>query len=124
MKLLFCVECRDAVSLAEEITRKCKCGKVAGKYLSDHITAVVTPSCVFGIDNNSFLNALATVGKVVGGEFEAFDQNKRYDFFFTGWIPTIPGEVIFVDTPEDVEAYDYNEKHSWTSENPNTGANE
>jgi hypothetical protein len=125
MKLLFCEDCRDAVSMTHDnITRSCKCGKVAGKYLKDKLTAVVTEhAVVFGIDNNSFSNAVATVDKVLNG-VEGFDADKRYDFFFTGWIPTIPGEVIIVPTKAHVMATDYYQEKSWTSENPSTAINE
>ena len=126
MKLLFCEECRDTVSMTHDnITRTCKCGKTAGKYLKDKLTAVVTEhAVVFGIDNNSFANALATVRKVLFEDVQGFDMNKRYDFFFTGWIPTIPGEVIIVPTRAHVMATDYYQEKSWTSENPSTAINE
>lgn len=126
MKLLFCEECRDTVAMTHDnITRSCKCGKVAGKYLKDKLTAVVTKdSVVFGIDNNSFLNALHTVKKVLGEDMPQFDNDKRYDFFFTGWIPTKPGEVIVVKNKHMVMATDYYQEKSWTSENPSTDINE
>jgi len=126
MKLLFCESCRDTVSMTHgNITRSCKCGKVAGKYLEDKLTAVVTiEAVVFGIDNNSFANALATVNKVLFQDIEGFEKNKRYDFFFTGWIPTKPGEVIVVENKVSVEATDYYQSYGVTSQNPSTDVNE
>lgn len=126
MKLLYCPECYDAVSMTHDnITRSCKCGKTAGKYLKDKITAVVSEgSVVFGIDNNSFLNALYTVKKVKDGNVEGFPKDRRFDFFFTGWIPTKPGEVLFVKSKAHVMATDYYQEKSWTSENPSTDVNE
>jgi hypothetical protein len=113
----------------DNITRSCKCGKTAGKYLKDKITAVVSEiSVVFGIDNGSFLNALKTVLNIMKAEPEQLpkwmEEGKRYDFFFTGWIPTKPGEVIFVKSKAHVIATDYYQKNSWTSENPSTDVNE
>ncbi len=126
MKLLFCKECHDTVTMAtEDEVRLCKCRKTAGKYLSDRITAVITKaSLVFGIDNNSFLNAAKTVERILDGEMPAFEEGKRYDFFFTGWIPTVPGEVIVVDTPGEVAEFDYELEISFTSQNPSTDFNE
>ena len=118
MKLLFCPHCRDTVSMTHDnFTRTCKCGKVAGKYLKDKITAVVTKDAVvFGVDNNSFLNALMTVGKVLHNDIQGFEEGKRYDFFFTGWIPTVPGEVIVVKNTAYVRATDYYQEKSWISQ--------
>ena len=126
MKILFCVECRDAVAITTgNITRSCVCGKTGGKYLKDRITAVITEfSVVFGIDNNSFINALSTVEKVLSGDIPHFEKGKRYDFFFTGWIPTVPGEIITVPTLAHVKATDYYQEKSWTSQNPSTDINE
>lgn len=130
MKLLYCMECYDVVSMTHDnITRSCKCGKVAGKYLKDQITAVVTrDSTVFGIDNGSFLNALQTTRNILAADPEDLpswmEEGKRYDFFFTGWIPTKPGEVIFVKNKAYVEATDYQLEKNWTSENPSTDINE
>lgn len=126
MKLLYCEECYDVVSMTHDnITRSCKCGKVAGKYLKDKITAVVTEgSIVFGIDNNGFRNALYTVKKVLTEDIDHFPKDRRFDFFFTGWIPTKPGEVIFVKNKAHVKATDYYQEKSWMSENPSTAINE
>lgn len=126
MKLLFCRECRDVVSITHDnITRSCKCGKVAGKYLKDKITAVVTKEAVvFGLDNNSFLNALTTVDRILTTDMPQFDKNMRYDFFFTGWIPTLPGEVMVVKNIAYVKATDYYQEKGWTSTNPTTHINE
>ena len=37
-------------------------------------------------------------------------SSNRVDFFFTGWIPNHPGEVVVVDSVEDVLAYEYEMK--------------
>lgn len=126
MKLLFCRECRDVISITHDnITRSCKCGKVAGKYLKDKITAVVTKEAVvFGLDNNSFLNALTTVDRILNTDMPQFDNNMRYDFFFTGWIPTLPGEVMVVKNIAYVKATDYYQEKGWASTNPTTHINE
>lgn len=103
MKLISCPECKDLILLVPKDVRICYCGKHGGKYLNDHITAVVNKGAILvGLDNNSFTNAKKTVM-----------QNKdkwehRVDFFFVGWIPTKPGEVIFVDTLDEVLEFDNN----------------
>ena len=119
MKLLWCPECKDVVSLILRETRVCKCGKTAGKYVSDCITAIITEGAVvFGIDNNTLSTALTRAEHFMKNpEY----QSTRIDFFFTGWVPTKPGEVIVVKSPIHVKAYDYYDKRSWTSENPSTG---
>lgn len=126
MKLLFCPECRETVVMATgNVVNHCKCKKTAGKYLKDGVTAVITEEAVvFGIDNNSFLNAMLTVKKVLNNDIPHFDKEKRYDFFFTGWIPTKPGEVIIVKNLTYVRATDYYQRKNWTSQNPSTDINE
>ena len=101
MKLINCPKCNDVVNLMVGTTRVCDCGNVGGKYLDDHITAVVNKDAlVVGIDNNGFNIArhLAIENK---------DFPRRIDYFFTGWIPTKPGEVIVVDTVENVLRYNF-----------------
>ena len=99
-KLITCPTCNDIVNLTKEYNRSCFCGKCKGRYLDDNVTAIVNKDAiVVGIDNNGF-----RLSK------ELYVMNKehpsRLDFFFTGWIPTKPGEVIVVDTVEDVSRYD------------------
>ena len=101
MKLIACQKCKDVMMLVNKMTRTCYCGAVGGKYLDDNITAVVNwDAIVFGIDNSGFSIAkeLAEVNKKLP---------YRYDYFFSGWIPTKPGEVLTVETVEDVLAYPY-----------------
>ena len=99
MKLMKCVKCGDIVAIIETLSRSCYCGKIAGKYLDDSITAVVNKDAlVFGIDNNGFAIAQHYA-------LENKNAEHRYDYFFTGWIPTKPGEVIVVKTAHDVHKY-------------------
>jgi len=101
MKLIACPKCNDTMQLVQGYVRTCFCGECGGKYLSDRITAVVNKDAiVFGIDNNGF-----GVAKQL---YEMHQETPhRIDFFFTGWIPNHPGEVIQVETVEDVLAYEY-----------------
>lgn len=102
-KFIICDECDDVVLLVNEITRTCGCGKCAGKYLKDNITAVVTKDAiVFGIDNVTFRDALIRAS-------DHKDLTYRRDFFFTGWVPNHPGEIIRVNEVEDVKDYPYDE---------------
>ena len=112
MKLICCKKCNDVVNLLHT-TRTCYCGNSAGKYLDDNITAVVNKdSVVVGIDNNGFMMAKQLA---VGNK----DCESRLDFFFTGWIPTKPGEVIVVDSIDDVLKYDNHiEDVNYTSTSP------
>lgn len=48
----------------------------------------------------------------------------RDDFFFTGWIPTLPGEVMVVKNIAYVKATDYYQEKGWASTNPTTHINE
>jgi hypothetical protein len=85
----------------------CPCEKCVGKYLNDNLTAVVTKDCiVVGIDNNSFRDSVSRYLKHNPEGDEPYD--KRLDFFFVGWIPTIPGEVIVVGTEKEVKEFDPN----------------
>ncbi len=108
MKLIYCPECHDVFLAISKMTRTCLCGKHAAKYLIDNITAVMTEGAlVFGIDNVTFGNARAR-----NEHFQESEdlKNTRIDSFFTGWIPTIPGEVVTVPTAKDVFNYDFKVK--------------
>jgi hypothetical protein len=101
MKLIYCEKCGDLVLLRKKFIKLCCCEEVAGKYLNDNLTAVVTKnSIVVGIDNNSFGDSIHRYNIYHPEGTEPHD--KRIDFFFAGWIPTIPGEVIKVDSEEEV----------------------
>jgi hypothetical protein len=105
VKLVFCAQCYTLVELKSKYVAFCPCESAAGKYLNDNLTAVVTKdSIVVGIDNNTFRPAVERYLKYYPEGDEP--QNKRIDFFFVGWIPTIPGEVIVVETAEEVEQFD------------------
>ena len=101
MKLISCPDCKDLVVLAPKYTRTCFCGKIAGKYLKDNLTAVINKDAlVVGIDNNGF--------GIAQDHARYYKTLKdRIDFFFTGWIPNLPGEVIVVESVEMVLGYDY-----------------
>lgn len=102
MKLLYCEKCGDLVQLRCQLPRTCHCTKYVGKYLSDRLTAVVNEgSILVGIDNNTFQTA---VDRTLHYREEL---DYRVDFFFCGWLPTEPGEVIFVPTFEEVLEYPY-----------------
>ncbi len=118
MKLIACEECNDLVMLVNEHTRKCFCGEIAGKYLDDDITAVVSSNAIIvGIDNFGF--KLAKELSVADMKY-----SNRVDRFFTGWIPNHPGEVIEVETIDEVIEYNYHlpeEKRIYSSTLPTAG---
>jgi hypothetical protein len=118
MKLIACQKCKDLISLVNEHTRQCFCGEIAGKYLDDNITAVVSSNAiVVGIDNYGF--NLAKELSIKGRS-----SANRIDYFFTGWIPNHPGEVIEVETVDEVIEYDYHlpeEKKLYDSTLPTVG---
>ena len=93
------------MQLLRKATMYCVCEDAkAGKYLDDNLTAVVTKNAVVvGIDNNSFGDCIHRYNIYNPEGTEPYD--KRVDFFFAGWIPTIPGEIIKVDTKEEVEEF-------------------
>jgi hypothetical protein len=105
MKLIYCEKCGWLFQLIRNLTMHCACEDVkAGKYLDDSLTAVVTKNAiVVGIDNNSFRDSVHRYLKYNPEGDEPW--SRRVDFFFTGWIPTIPGEVIKVDTKKEVEEF-------------------
>lgn len=126
MKLIYCPHCSQILSLVagekykrgprkgqrrERITY-CSCRKCAGKWLSDSIMAVFSKDViVVGIDNNTWNIAV-----------KRYDYCKtlesRIDFFFTGWIPSKPGEVIIVDTIDEVIKYPFEYNKITTSTMP------
>lgn len=117
MKLIACNECHDVISLINKHPRKCLCGKCSGKYLDDNITAVVSEdSIVCGIDNIGF-----NLAKYYANSEEAQQAKHRVDYFFTGWIPNHPGEIIRVKTVKEVDEYPYEMKEedkTYTSTSP------
>jgi len=118
MKLIRCPECKDVFLAIGKKTRKCECGKHAAKYLGDKLTTVMTDGAmVFGIDNVTFDNAVKRTEYFIERSDE-FDY--RIDSFFVGWIPNFPGEIIRVETIEDVEEWPYEEEYSHKSTNPST----
>jgi len=106
MKLIYCDKCHDFFNLSSKLgkTKFCRCRKSAGKYLSDAVVAVVTDNCtIVGIDNNSF-------GVAKQWQHDANEKHPdwpRQDYFFTGWIPTKPGEVHTVKTTKEVKEYEF-----------------
>lgn len=117
MKLLVCRYCHDMFAMRNKYARFCSCGKSAGKYLDDDITAVYNKNAVvFGIDNLGFGIALALRNDDVTKY-----PKVRVDRFFTGWIPNHPGEVIIVNTIQEVLDYPYemkDEDKEYTSTSP------
>ena len=106
MKLILCKKCHDFFSLSNKLgkTKYCRCRKSAGKYLSDGVVAVVTDNCVIaGIDNNTFQSAVWRQKETL----ENHSEWPRVDYFFTGWIPTKPGEVVKVMTVKEVKEYPF-----------------
>lgn len=118
MKLIACSKCSDLVMLIEEKTRTCECGEIAGKYLDDKITSVITENSILvGIDNIGFKLAKSL-------SVEARKHKYRIDYFFTGWCPNHGGEIEVVETVDDVIEYDYHlpeEKKIYGSTLPTEG---
>ena len=73
MKLIFCPNCHDIISLRWEL-RRCSCGESWGYYRDDGINSVIGGGAIpLGIANDSFTKALKnrpTHGQ--GERFEAF----------------------------------------------------
>lgn len=64
MKLLFCRECKDVVTLLVNRERACRCGKSSGAYEDDGHHAHVSGPCeVIGIDNATMVSALSTLAQ-------------------------------------------------------------
>ena len=106
MKLIYCPRCNHLTALSDKLkqTTTCKCKRSAGKYLSDRCTAVFTKdTLIVGIDNTTFRDAINRYNWVK----KERPEWGRVDFFFTGWIPTIPGEVVRVDSVKEVKEYPY-----------------
>lgn len=58
MKLLFCLNCGDVMSLRTQHSRECECGAVSGRYIDDLNVEVTGNPIVLGFANQSFLNAV------------------------------------------------------------------
>jgi len=119
MKAIRCDECSDVVMMPiKGVIKRCYCGKYHAKYLNDGITLIVNGEpVVIGIDNNTFSIA------VERAEYTK-EWTHRVDFFFTGWIPNHPGEVIFVNTIDDVIKFeeDFDTGNKGYSTMPNGGS--
>jgi hypothetical protein len=73
MKLIFCTECHDIVSLKSD-WRHCDCGLSCGKYEDDGLNAVVSGPCIpLGFANQSLMWAIRKRPETgLGSRFEAF----------------------------------------------------
>ena len=71
---------------------------------------------IFGIDNGSFASAVRNYIT----EITNFDDGERRDWFFTGWVCTHPGEVVLVDTIEELYELDESKIVHATSTPPST----
>lgn len=106
MKMIYCPKCKYLFEIRHSPAYICLCkeNQCCGKYLNDNLTAVVTENAVVvGIDNNSFRDATTRYKQHNPKGEEPWDT--RIDFFFTGWIPTIPGEIVRVETVDDVAKF-------------------
>ncbi len=102
MKLIRCKECHDIYVPDEFKMKKCRCKKSAAKYLDDNLTTISTSNTyVFGIDNQSFGNADVQVKHWC----KEHPDTQRRDFYFVGWFPSKPDEVIWVDTIKEVKNF-------------------
>jgi len=85
MKLLFCPDCYDIITLTSE-TRHCKCSATFGKYMSNGVHAQVSEnSVVLGFNNNSFVHALKNP------PHKDADRGKRFEAFI---IPANDSHII------------------------------
>ena len=54
MKLIWCTKCNDLVKLTRDEVRKCKCGRISGKYV-DRGHAIVSPKAISVVIGNKHL---------------------------------------------------------------------
>jgi len=97
MKGFICDYCGDHVIVSnKKFPKMCCCKRYLAKYLADGITLAINGHpIIFGIDNNSFAVAERNC-------LYSKDWKERVDFFFTGWIPNKPGEILFLKTKRQV----------------------
>jgi|GEM_PF-4492996 len=75
MKLLFCEDCWDVFKLDTEV-RKCKCGKVSGRYLRDETNAEVNGKGIsLAIGNGSLYDAIGKMKVVASPDRDFFLEN-------------------------------------------------
>lgn len=83
MKLLFCTNCFDTISLILNEKRTCKCGETGGKYI-DNLNAIYfgTNAVPLGFANTSFLHAIKNQPQSGhGDDFTAFVISKTCSTF-------------------------------------------
>jgi hypothetical protein len=59
---------------------------------------------IYLVDNNGWNDARSRYNSCVRNPIK---YPTRIDFFFTGWLPTKPGEIIRVETVQDVRKYPF-----------------
>ena len=65
MKLIYCSSCKDLFKLTSYEKRKCRCGQVTGKYLSDRKRAKVSKNAIsIAIGNKSLKKAIEKMNKL------------------------------------------------------------
>lgn len=73
MKMIYCQECHDIVNLARDCPRQCLCRKSGGKYTDNLNAEYYGPAIPLGINNSSFMRAVAQQPKRGDGkDFIAF----------------------------------------------------
>lgn len=79
MKLLYCTNCHDLFKLVRKKIRRCKCGRVRGRYLNKK-DAEISPNAIsVAIGNGSLLDAIGRMKwwherrrKSVRGDYKVF----------------------------------------------------
>lgn len=72
MKLIFCNNCEDILSLRLDTNRSCTCGRSSGHYI-DGLHAVVSGPCtVLGFDNKSLLRAKHNDNAIMSHETDTY----------------------------------------------------
>ena len=87
MKLIFCPECAEIVTLKKN-NRSCGCGKSGGHYVDDSQAEIRGLAVPIGIDNRSFDAALRRQ------RFADRDGDNPDGSIFTAWIIPADTETI------------------------------
>jgi hypothetical protein len=82
MKLMFCDNCQDVFKLATEELRRCKCGRVEGRYLVDGRGAISNgKGFCLAIGNGSIMQGIAEMEML---RKDTHDKASRQDYIKHG----------------------------------------
>lgn len=86
MKLLYCPDCRDVFKLVRSEVRRCKCGKVEGRYLNRRNATVSANAVSLVIGNGSIQDAIGRMRWLKAKRPKSTRGDYKFFSSVTAWV--------------------------------------